>query len=135
MKKVLVFVMVAVVLTAFCGCTAVSKVARGAAEQSTTEFIEWNKLLKAKIDALPTDEVKPFFIYFTEIVGEDKKNLPYEASQIIDQIRAILDSKKAVDFTIEDKALLTGKWDRFWIVILKETGTMLINNIVSRIKL
>lgn len=117
------------------GCSGLSKMMREATAQSTTEFVEWNKVMKAKIEALPTEEVKSFFIYFTEIVGEDKKRLPIEAFKIMDDIGDILATKDAKDFTIEDKAKLVGKWDRFWIVLMESAGKSIINYFMERISL
>lgn len=131
----LVLLAIIMVVSSMTGCTGISKMAREATEQSTTEFIEWNKTMKAKIDALPVDQIKPFFVYFVEIVGEDKTRLPLESYKIMDDIGALLKSKDSKDFTDEDKAMLVGKWDRFWIVLFESAGSSIIKYLAERIRL
>ena len=132
MKKLFALVLIAM---CFMGCSTASMIGRQVATQSTTEFQAWNKILTDKLAALPVDQIKPFFLYFIEVVGYDKQRLPVECNDILRDIATILNSKDAAAFTQDDKATLIGKWDRFWIVMFESAADTLIKSVESKVSI
>jgi hypothetical protein len=82
-----VIILVGLGLLFGCAQTA-SKAVLKNVELSAAEFKDWYGQFKVRINKAPDEDLGPFVIYITGIIGDDKARMPREGERLLDSINA-----------------------------------------------
>lgn len=121
-KGMAVIILVGLGLLFGCAQTA-SKAVLKNVELSAAEFKDWYGQFKVRINKAPDEDLGPFVIYITGIIGDDKARMPREGERLLDSINAKFKGKPdGYQYTKNERAELLSAWDRIFIILNEEMG-------------
>lgn len=117
-------VIILVCLGVLFGCAQTgSKAVLKNIELSADEYKDWYGQFKTRINKTQDEDLGPFIVYITGIIGDDKARMPREGERLLDSINAKFKGKPdGYKYSKMERAELLGAWDRIFIILNEEMG-------------